>query len=43
MLTLLTGEITPIPGLVTGKGLIPCRLEPAGLYTHLLATELVFN
>ena len=40
MLTLLTGEMTPIPGLVTGNGLIPGRLEPAGLYTHLLGTTL---
>ena len=31
----LMGDITFMAGLVTGKGLIPGRLEAAGLYVHL--------
>ena len=31
----LMGEITFMAGLVTGNGLIPVRLEAAGLYVHL--------
>ena len=31
----LMGDITFMAGLVTEKGLIPGRLEAAGLYVHL--------
>ena len=38
----LVGEITFMAGLLTGNGLIPGRLEAAGLYVHPVPKITIF-